>query len=353
MKTPFLQIDLKIIENNARILRERFLANKIQVMGITKVMLGEPKIAKILVTAGITALGDSRIKNIKRMRNSGIIAEFILIRAPFHSCIDEVVQYADISFNTELSTLKKLSYSSVIQNKIHKVILMIEMGDRREGILEIELEEVIRQTLSLKNIQLIGLGTNLTCISGVKPTPKKMKDFSNLVHRMETKFNMKFQTVSGGNSSCFEWISKTTDVGNVNNIRLGEAIFLGCETLIREPISGLSQDAIHLTVEVIESKIKPSAPDGEICQDAFGKIPSFQDKGDRLRSILGIGKQDVSIEGLIPPEHIKIIAASSDHLVVDATPMNLKVGDKVTFQLNYSALLSAMTSPFISKEYIS
>jgi len=322
-------------------------------MGITKVMLGEPKIAKILVDAGITTLGDSRIENIIRMRDAGINAEFTLIRSPFQSRIEEVVQYADTSFNTELSTMERLSLSAVAQNKIHKILLMVEMGDRREGILESELEAVITKTLALKNIQLIGLGTNLSCVSGVKPTLDKMRDFSSLVFRMEKKFDMKFQTVSGGNSSSFEWFSKTKDVGAINNIRLGESIYLGCETLSREPISGLSQDAIHLTLEVIESKVKPSLPDGVICQDAFGEIPSFQDKGDQLRCIFGIGRQDVPIEGLTAPKDLEIIAASSDHLIVDATLAPLKVGDQVNFQLDYSALLSAMTSPFITKEFLS
>ena len=51
-------------------------------MGITKLILGNPTIAKTLVQAGISYLGDSRIENIIRMREAGINAHFILIRSP-------------------------------------------------------------------------------------------------------------------------------------------------------------------------------------------------------------------------------------------------------------------------------
>ena len=58
------------------------------------------------------------------------------------------------------------------------------------------------------------------------------------------------------------------------------------------------------------------------------------------------------ITGLTPLEDFEVIASSSDHLVVDTTRMNLMVGDNVTFKLNYTALLMAMTSPFITKEFL-
>lgn len=48
---------------------------------------------------------------------------------------------------------------------------------------------------------------------------------------------------------------------------------------------------------------------------------------------------------------IEILGSSSDHTVVDAKKSNLIVGDEVTFNLNYSALLAIMTSPYVYKKY--
>ncbi len=69
------------------------------------------------------------------------------------------------------------------------------------------------------------------------------------------------------------------------------------------------------------------------------------------RVILGIGLQDVLVAGLAPCTDIEILGASSDHLLIDAKEQALKVGDEVEFNLNYGALLSAMTSPYVAKRY--
>jgi len=134
-------------------------------------------------------------------------------------------------------------------------------------------------------------------------------------------------------------------------LRLGESIYLGCETLRRESVPGLFTDAFKLVAEVIESKVKPSRPYGDVGQDAFGNLPEFPDRGPMSRAILGIGLQDVLVAGLTPGLDVDILGASSDHVLVDAKEVDLKVGDEVGFNLNYGALLRAMTSPYVLKSY--
>jgi predicted amino acid racemase len=62
-----------------------------------------------------------------------------------------------------------LSAEAKKQNKTHKIIIMIEMGDLREGVMGEELIE-FGHILSLPNIQIRGIGTNLNCLSGIMPT---------------------------------------------------------------------------------------------------------------------------------------------------------------------------------------
>ncbi|MEX1323384.1 MAG: hypothetical protein AB1Z21_04220 [Synechococcaceae cyanobacterium] len=47
-----------------------------------------------------------------------------------------------------------------------------------------------------------------------------------------------------------------------------------------------------------------------------------------------------------------IRGASSDHLVVESIGRPLQVGDEQRYQLSYSALLRAMTSPFVSRRFV-
>jgi predicted amino acid racemase len=226
---------------------------------------------------------------------------------------------------------------------------MVELGDLREGILPGDLEDVVRQTLRLPNITLEGIGTNLACRSGVVPDATNMAELSSLADSIEAAFGLTLDIVSGGNSANLNWALSGADTGRINHLRLGESILLGCEPLHRQPIDGLYTDAFTLVVEVIESKIKPSMPTGELAQTAFGETPTATDRGPVSQSILAIGRQDTDPSGLHPPPLIHILGASSDHLIVESAPNRLSVGDEVSFQLNYSALVHAMTSPFVAK----
>ncbi len=347
MKTPYLEIDLSKVHSNAQKLIAMFGAKSIDITAVTKSFLGEPTLANCFVSAGISSLGDSRIENIIRMKKAHVQARFILIRTPSASEIHEVVTYADASFNTELSVIAELSKEAIAQNKIHDILLMVEMGDLREGILRQDLGKTIEAALRMTGVRLIGLGTNLACLNGVKPSKTNMNIFAGLADTYENRFGIDFQMISGGNSANVDWMLESERADRVNSIRLGESILLGRETLARKHIEGLHLDAISLVAEVIESKIKPSLPEGETGLDAFGNIPSHEDKGEILRSIVALGKQDVHVTGLLPMIDVDILGSSSDHIILDATRASLQVGDRVRFSVDYAAFLSAMTSPFV------
>jgi predicted amino acid racemase len=317
MTAPRLEIDLDKVHHNARTLVNRLAGHGISVTGVTKASLGSPEIAGALLRAGVTALGDSRIENIEALRLAGVSAPMSLIRSPMLSQADRVVTHAEISFNTEFDVINKLSSAAQQAGRTHGIILMVELGDLREGIMPGDLEDTVRQTLQLPNILLKGIGTNLACRSG--------------------------------NSGNLEWAFSGADTGRVNNLRLGEALLLGCEPLHRQPIEGLHTDAFTLIAEVIEAKVKPSQPWGEIAQSAFGEQTPTKDRGAISQAILAIGQQDTDPAGLSPPPGVGVIGASSDHLILDSGDRHLTVGAEVEFQLNYSALVRAMTSPFVAK----
>lgn len=350
MTIPRIEINLEKIVHNAKTLKKIYSSKGIDIIGVTKVVCGDPTIYRTLVDAGINILADSRISNIRKMRNEHIQAQFLLLRSSCSQAKD-IVKYADISLNSELLVIKELSKYAVKQDTIHKILLMVELGDLREGIMPSDLENTVKEVIKLKGIRLVGIGTNLACFGGIKPDDEKMKYLSTIAKNIEDKFKLKLELVSGGNSANYNWFLSTKDVGKINNLRIGESIFLGRETLDRKPIPKLFTDAFTLIAEVIESKIKPSLPYGDIHQDAFGNTPKFNDRGLMRRVILGIGLEDVLVSGLTPILDIDILGASSDHIIIDAKQTNLKVGNTVEFNLNYGALLSAMTSPYINKKY--
>ena len=349
LTAPRLEINLDKIYHNAYTLVTQLAARGISVTGVTKATLGLPEIADTLVRAGVAGLADSRIENIEAMRRARVPASMTLIRSPMISQADRVVRHADVSFNTELDVIRTLSAAAALAGKTHGIVLMVELGDLREGIMPGNLEQAVRQTLRFPNITLEGIGANLACRSGVAPDARNMTELSTLADAIESTFGIRLGIVSGGNSGNLPWALDGAATGRINNLRLGESLLLGREPLGRQQIDGLHTDAFTLVGEVIEVTVKPSEPWGEIAQTAFGQQPPATDRGPVAQTILAIGRQDTDPDGLHPPPGIEVVGASSDHLIVYAERGRVDVGAELRFQLNYSALVRAMTSPFVTK----
>jgi predicted amino acid racemase len=348
MSAPRVEIDIRKIEHNASRLVALLAERGIGVTGVTKATLGSPRIAAALVRAGVAAIGESRIENVEAMRHAGLATPMRLIRSPALSQVERAVHHADLSFVTEIDVIRALSSAATAANVTHGIVLMVELGDLREGVMPDDLEAYVGIVLGLPGLSLDGIGTNLACRSGVAPDATNMATLSAMATSIEATFGLHLRIVSGGNSANLNWALDDVDPGRVNDLRLGESILLGCEPLHRTPIPDLYTDAISFVAEVIESKAKPSMPWGDLAQTAFGLRTDPVDHGSTFQTILAAGEQDIDPHGLRAEAGTKILGASSDHLVVDCGEL-APVGSEMRFGINYSALLRSMTSPFVEK----
>ena len=353
MSYPRLEISLDKITHNTQVITGICNRQGIRVAGVTKVFCGHPKIARAMVDGGIDILADSRLENLKKLREFPLPK--LLLRLPMISQAKAVVECADISLNSEIETIKALSEAAIAQSKSHKIILMFDLGDLREGIFdENELFHTVEQLLQLKGVILIGIGTNMTCFGGVIPTPKNLSRLTRQKRAIESRFDLHLEVVSGGNSSTLYLIEEGSMPDGINQLRLGESIILGRETAYGRQLRGTYDDCFKLIAEIIEIKEKPSSPIGVVRLDAFGHRPSFVDKGIRKRALCAIGKQDVGIGDIIPDdEGLALLGASSDHLILDVTECDrtYKVGDLVSFCLTYGGILRSMTSEYVAKQF--
>jgi predicted amino acid racemase len=352
MDTPRLEIDLAKIGHNVREVIKLYGAKGLRITGVTKGVCGDPLVADVYLKNGISVLGDSRIANFRKMREAGIRVPFILLRLPAPGEADAVVRDCPISFNSELAVIRELSAAALRQGVRHGVILMVELGDLREGVMPGDLRGLAAEVLRLPGVRLAGIGANLACFGGVKPDVKNMGELSSLARGLEEEFHIELEFVSAGCSTVYSWLKSVDRVDGVNNVRLGDSFLLGGRDLEEKGIPGLHYDAFTLVAAVIESKIKPSVPWGEIGLDAFGSIPRFEDRGSGRRLILNIGRQDVLYTQLYPRVDIEILGASSDHLIAVANATELQVGDEVRFDVDYGAMLAAMTSPYVRKVHL-
>lgn len=352
MGFPRLDIHLDMIRNNAAAVHQLCGRYGIEVTGVTKVFSAQPQIAQAYIDAGIKRLGDSRVQNLKKLAD--FAAEKWLIRLPMLSEMEETVTYADVSLNSEWRAIEALDAAAGRLGKVHKVILMADLGDIREGYVDYrELLTVAEKTAKLKHVELYGIGTNLSCFSFIHPDTEKMTQLKELAARLPMKVT---PVVTGGNSASLHLMMQGGIPQGVNNLRLGESLLFGKERCCYTFLEGTRRDAFILSAEIIELKNKPSLPWGEAGVDSYGNYPKKPlDRGIRKKAILALGKLDCDIETIRPVDDgIEILGASSDHLILDITDSqnNYQIGDPVEFELGYFSLMRAFSSSYVEKRYL-
>ena len=347
---PQLEFDLALLRSNADAVISRCRGMGIRVCGVIKGVDGLPEAARVLRAAGAAELGTSRLEQVAKCRAAGVPGPWLLIRIPGLTELPDVVALCETSLQSEWPTLLALEEECLRQNKTHRVIVMTDLGDLREGFWDKkELVDVCeRVERELPHVQLAGIGVNLTCYGSTKPTPEKMNELVGLARQVEQRIGRKLEIVSGGATSSFTLVHWGTMPAGVNHLRIGEAILLGKDLQVDWGIRDmdyLHMDALTLRAEVVEVKDKPTYPIGEFAIDAFGRKPVYEDRGIRRRAILALGRADVGeLESLIPREPgLTVIGGSSDHCIVDVEdcPRRLQVGDIVEFSLCYSHMLYA------------
>lgn len=350
MKYPLIEVNLTKLEHNVRTLNGVCKAHKINTMAVTKCFCALEPMVEAVVAGGVDFLADSRIENLERMKRFNVPK--VLLRLPMASEVDRVVASVDISNNSELSTIRLLNEEAAKQGKVHDIILMVDLGDLREGVWPTDVPATVEEILKLKNVRLVGLGVNLTCYGGVIPDEHNLGKLCQIAEEIESQFGIKLDIISGGNSSSLYLLDKNKMPARVNNLRPGEALLLGRETAYGEDLPNTYHDVFTFKAQIIELKEKQSVPIGEIGMDAFGNTPTYVDRGMRKRAILGIGRQDVNPASLTPKdEKMIILGASSDHLIIDVTEAakEYQVGDIIDFGVDYGSLLQLMTTEYVGK----
>lgn len=347
---PRVLIDAKKYAYNVSYITNLAHKQHISVMGVSKVFCADPKLISVLDDLDVDYIADSKLENLMQIKTR---KPKVYLRVPALSEASLVVKYTDISLNSELEVIKKLNEIALKMKKRHKIILMIDLGDLREGIYYQDFHlDTVKEILSLKHIDLLGIGTNLTCYGSVIPSVETYSKLESIKNDIEKTFDINLEVISGGNSSSIPMVMENRLPMFINNLRIGEAMILGRETAYQNRIDHLYEDVIVLQTEILEIKDKPSYPEGELGFDAFGDKQTYKDIGIIKRAILSIGKQDVRHDDLLPPKDVEIIGSSSDHLIVHLKNDTYKLGDVIEFKLKYGGILSLMTSKYVEKIYV-
>lgn len=351
---PQIIINQKKLKHNLDWLTGLCHQNCIDVAIVTKVFCADNSICAMINESDADLFADSRIENLESINTDKLKQ---LLRIPMQSEIERVICSVDITMQSSIETIIMSNEFAKKNNLIHKVILMIDLGDLREGIF-IENKELIYMTaktiVDCSNLELYGVGVNLTCYGGILPDENNLGRLIDLTQFLRKEFSEPIPVISGGNSSMMDMLIKGTVPLGITQLRLGESFVLGNDTSTGLPIPELYHDCFVLEAELIEVQRKPSKPIGLAGLNAFGERVMFEDRGEMIRGILAIGRQDVDPNGLkCLDRNVEILGASSDHLIVNLTDCNnYRVGDTLKFIPDYGALLKLTTSKYVSRKYV-
>ncbi len=351
-RTPYLEIYPERIKQNAENIIGLCASHEIDVAAVTKVTAAHFAVAQALNDAEPTMIADSRVSNLRAIGEYGINLPRLCLRLPAPSNALEVVRDSEYSLNSGLPTLKALSEAALSQSLVHKVIIMVDVGDLREGVWPTHAVDLVKEAAKLKGIHVVGMGCNLACYGGVIPSIENMQTLIQVRDECRKATGLPLDLLSGGNSANLPLLLEGDMPDEINHLRIGETIMLGRNVIDRSPFPGTRQDTFRLFAEVIEVESKPSIPIGNRGQDAFGGSTDFVDRGVRKRAICVIGRQDVVVDGIMPEDKgITVLGGSSDHLILDVeeAKTDVRVGDELSFFPNYGALLALSTSPYVAK----
>ena len=353
---PRIIINLKKIQENTEALIHRTIKQNIEIYGVSKGCSADINVAWRMIKGGCSCLMDSRLQNLRSLREGGIKSSLFLLRVPMKS---ELGSLLDVVDGTVISTIESIDLLEILcksQQKSIKIIVMVEVGDLREGINPENIHILGKRLASCQYVHCLGIGMNVGCFAGVLPSLKNLNILINSKYILEDSLGYDIEVVSGGATSSLDLISKNVMPPAINNLRIGQGILLGTNTRgYSRLIEGLHYDTFILEAEVVEVFTKHSRPKGQICIRAPKQASKYDDKGKRLRAIIACGRQDVNPEGLIPlDEGVKILGASSDHMVLDVEDCITapRYGQKLRFSMNYSAMLELTTSKYVERKYV-
>lgn len=346
------------LKHNYNHLNQVFREKNIDWGVVTKLLCGEETFLREVLALGVKEIHDSRVTNLKAIKKMAPDVQTVYIKPAPKQSIPDIIEYADVSFETELDIIRLLSEEAVRQNRLHKIIIMIEMGDLREGVMGEELVDFYEQIFQLPGISVIGLGANFNCLHGVMPTQDKLIQLSLYKQIIEAKFNIEIPWVSGGTSVTIPLLFAHQMPKGINHFRIGEALFFGLNLFTGETFEGMYPDVFEFSAEIIELNQKPMIPTGMLAENPSGESFEIDESlygKTSHRAILDVGLLDINPKYLIPTDdQLNVIGASSDMLVVElgANEQNYKVGDVLNFDLKYMGALSIMNSRYIGKEVV-
>jgi predicted amino acid racemase len=358
-----LSINIDRILTNVRKLNAYLGEHDITWTLVTKMLSGYQPVLEHLLAApcmkSLHSVGDSRISNLRVIKKIRPDIVTMYIKPAAVNQARNVVKYADISLNTSYRTILELSKEAERYGRLHRVVVMLELGELREGIMRDNVIEFYEKIFNLPHIRVIGLGTNLGCMFGIEPTYDKLIQLDLYVQLIKARFKQNLELISGGSSITLPLVGKGKIPRGVNHLRIGETAFLGRSLLTGKRFRDLSTNAFDFSAEIVEIEKKAMVPDGQLSDASVGHAvdPGGSDTvgAESYRCLVDFGQLDVELDDLVlKDKNVNLAGITSDVTVYDLgqDKRKWKVGKQLHFRPNYMAVARLMNNRYVTKRIV-
>ena len=347
-----LDINRDILSRNWSVLKSYLDDKDFSITIVSKVVQSHPALLEVMEELGIQVIADSYPQNL----SSGQFSErwTLCITSPQDAL--NVIRGSNLSVHSNFVTLQEFQSACKQADESHEVLLMIDMGDWREGF---PVDFLLQNLDKLENIDPLvirGLAINLSCFAGVQLADKHINELLEVATKIREKVSIKMLSI--GNSSALPYLESWNQIHRKFwpdidwNVRIGEALFCGTLPGTSKSILGLA-NAFRLKLPIVEAHQKEHTINTEdLVPNSFGEVFKTEPKDKMQRILLGAGRVDFDPQYINFPNYLEWIGSSSDLTVLVNHGDSLQVGGFVDCTPNYHTIMNLALSPRLNLQIL-
>jgi len=347
-------VDLEKIRANCVAIKKICDAARMQTVWVTKGCHSHSSIVRVLAETGEGLLGTSRVQEFGRIRDC-FSGQIMMTRFPSSREVVDTVGGADVMFVSDVYHVEVLSNAATATGQTKQVLLMIDVGNGREGVRPGDAATVVKRCLSAPGLELIGLGTSVGCLGGYRVGIDDLHTLIDVAKEVCALTGWQARCLSAGSGTMLLDLVRSGQMPPmITQLRIGAALLVGERPPTKEAFPFLHQDAFVFRGEILELGVKPPILPDRLDTDAFGKTLIAGKTEPRRQALMDFGVVDVDVDDLTPLiPTCRIVGASTDYTVCDVTACreDLRVGSVLEFRMAYSAIVRAMGSAYIEKVF--
>lgn len=368
---PELEINLDALAHNLRLVRHREQAWGFRFLPVLKMVASHPEIVAFLRRQGYGCHGIADMtEHLLYGQEPPARAGRVLINLAPPDRTDDVVRlFERSSFSCE-ATFRALDAAARAAGLHHEALLMVDIGDMREGIPQDEAPALLRAVAAASQraargpgAHVAGIGVNLGCLYGTCPDEENMARLETLAARAGDLLGHALHRVSLGGTIFWNWFARRhghgphLPPGCIMEFRMGDPLLLGWDMYRDQALLGgdFRQDIFRLTATVLEVTERDIRPPRQSVHNGRGLPADCPVLGKRLRALVDCGSLHTDVQGLTLPRTDWLITDFSGNyavLDVSACPQAPVTGDHVRFIPSYWAVARTCRMPHIRKTIV-